>query len=71
MSGSVGVAPDGMDRQAEHDVADAAPPVSGSPAARAVVDPRLGDAPPDSAGGLDSGEPLPGEDDEDGRYVPL
>jgi hypothetical protein len=73
MTGSADVVPGyGPEPRVGRDLADAAPPASGSPAARDGVDTPGGEAPPGPAGGADSGEPFPDEDGGGGgRYVPL
>jgi hypothetical protein len=72
MTGSADTAPGSEPGQpAGHDLADAAPPASGAPAARDGVDTPDGDAFPGPAGGANSSGPFPGDGDEGGRYVPL
>jgi hypothetical protein len=70
MSGSADAAPGyAPGPRAGHDLAGAAPPASGSPAARDGVDAADGESQPDLAAGED--EPFDGDGDEGGRYVPL
>lgn len=72
MTGSADVAPGyGPDPQAGHNLADAAPPASGSTVARDGVDIPGGDAPAGPAWAADEDEPFPDDGGAGGRYVPL